>query len=169
LYLYSLKPPPNPNLPRKAEQMALVERGRTVFRDRENRCSSCHDPKQGYTNNKLVAAPGYEAASDYPERDHITRQRVGTDPTLTLATRRGTGLYKVPSLLGVWYRGRFEHNGSVATLKDWFDPARLRDDYVPTGWRGPLGTKTRAAKGHEFGLDLLPEDRAALIAFLRTL
>ncbi len=36
---------------------------------------------------------------------------------------------------GVWYRGPFEHNGSVATLEDWFDPARLRDDYVPTGSR----------------------------------
>src|SRR5262249_47994623 len=29
--------------------------------------------------------------------------------------------------------------------------------------------KSRAVKGHEFGLDLFPEDRAALIAFLKTL
>jgi hypothetical protein len=41
----------------------------------------------------------------------------------------------VASLRGVWYRGPFEHNGSVATLEDWFDPKRLRDDYVPTGFR----------------------------------
>lgn len=40
---------------------------------------------------------------------------IGSDPTLTLWTRRGTGFYKVPSLLGVWYRGPFEHNGSSAT------------------------------------------------------
>jgi hypothetical protein len=45
-----------------------------------------------------------------------------------METRRGTGYYKVPSLRGVWYRGPFEHNGSVATLEDWFDPSRLRDD-----------------------------------------
>jgi len=76
---------------------------------------------------------------------------------------------KVPSLLGVWYRGPFEHTGSVATLEDWFDPRRLRDDYVPTGWKGPPGTKTRAVKGHEFGLDLSPAERKALIAFLLTL
>jgi hypothetical protein len=45
----------------------------------------------------------------------------------------------------------------------------LDDDYVPTGWKGPTGMKARAVKGHEFGLDLSPEERAALIAFLRTL
>jgi hypothetical protein len=33
-------------------------------------------------------------------------------------------------------RGPFEHNGSIATLEDWFDPQRLRDDYVPTGFSG---------------------------------
>jgi hypothetical protein len=169
LYLYSLKPPPNPHLPRTEQQKALVERGRTIFMDRENRCSSCHDPKQGYTNNKLVAAPGFSVPDDHPERAHILNQRVDTDPLLTLSTRRGTGLYKVPSLLGVWYRGPFEHNGSVATLEDWFDPRRLRDDYVPTGWKGPPGTSTRAVRGHEYGLDLSPEDRSALIAFLKTL
>jgi hypothetical protein len=80
LYLYSLKPPPNPNLPRTAEQKALVERGRTIFMDRENRCSSCHDPKQGYTNNKLVAAPGFSVPADHPERTNIPNQRVDTDP-----------------------------------------------------------------------------------------
>jgi len=52
---------------------------------------------------------------------------VGTDPDLSLKTRRGTGYYKAPSLKGVWYRGPFEHNGSVLTLEDWFDPRRLRD------------------------------------------
>ena len=93
---------------------------------------------------------------------------VGTDPRLALQTRRGTGYYKVPSLKGVWYRGPFEHNGSVATLEDWFDPQRLRDDYVPTGFRG-AGVNVRAIKGHPFGLDLSPADRKALIEFLKTL
>ena len=93
---------------------------------------------------------------------------VHTDSNLALKTRKGTGLYKVPSLRGLWYRGLLEHSGSVATLEDWFDPKRLRDEYVPTGWKGP-GVKTRAVKGHEYGLDLSEEDRKALIAFLRTL
>jgi hypothetical protein len=96
-------------------------------------------------------------------------RRVNTDPTLTLTTRRGTGCYKVRSLLGVWYRGPFEHNGSCATLEDWLDPRRLRHDYVPTGWRGPPPTKSRAVKAHEFGLKLSAEDKRALIVFLKTL
>ncbi len=94
--------------------------------------------------------------------------RVGTDPRYALETRKGTGYYKVPSLKGVWYRGPLEHNGSVATLEDWFDPARLRDDYTPTGYKGYDGRK-RSVAGHQFGLKAPPEDRKALIAFLRTL
>ncbi len=93
---------------------------------------------------------------------------VGTDPGLALKTRKGTGFYKVPSLKGVWYRGLLSHDGSVATLEDWFDPARLRDDYVPTGFKGYNVTR-RAVPGHEFGLKLSAADKAALIAFLRTL
>ncbi len=68
----------------------------------------------------------------------------------------------------MWYRGPFEHNGWVATLEDWFDRRRLRDDYVPTGFVG-AGVKTRAVRGHEFGLNLADDERAALIAFLKTL
>ena len=61
---------------------------------------------------------------------------VGTDAGLTMKTRRGTGYYNVPSLRGVWYRGPFEHSGSVATLEDWFDRKRLREGYIPTGFVG---------------------------------
>jgi hypothetical protein len=86
-----------------------------------------------------------------------------------MTTRRGTGFYKIPSLQGLWYRGPLEHNGSSATLEDWFNPARLKEDYVPTGWRGPLGMKSRPVKGHEYGLDLPQADKDALLAFLRTL
>ena len=172
-YVYSLKPPKNPNLPKTTEQKARVKHGEAIFK--EEGCARCHDPKQGYTNNKLIAAPGFDVPNDHPAKDDIMRnasgtpRRIGSDPTLTLTTRRGTGFYKVPSLLGVWYRGPFEHNGSVATLEDWFNPARTNDTYIPTGWKGPPGTKTRAVKGHEFGLDFSEDDREAMIAFLKTL
>ena len=169
LYLYSLKPPPNPNLPKTSEQKAVVERGRIAFFDSENRCATCHKKESGYTNNKLTPVRDFKVPEDHPEGTNIMSRSVGTDPTLATQTRRGTGFYKVPSLLGVWYRGPFEHNGSCATLEDWFNPKRTNDTYVPTGWKGPPGTKTRAVKGHEFGLDLSIDDRSALIAFLKTL
>lgn len=160
LYIYSLKPPPNPN---KFDVQAA--RGKKVFE--QEGCAGCHTPPL-YTNNKLVPADGFKVPIEHKKLYDILPLSVGTDPNLTMKTRRGTGYYKVPSLRGVWYRSMFEHNGSVATLEAWFDPNRLRDDYVPTGFRG-VDVKTRAVKGHEFGLDLSAEDRRALIAFLKTL
>ena len=160
LYVYSLVPPKNPNL-----RSALSARGEAVFR-REG-CAGCHTPPL-YTNNKLVPAGDFKIPEDTDLRFDILPIRIGTDSRLALASRRGTGYYKVPSLRGVWYRGPFEHNGSIATLEDWFDPRRLRDDYVPTGFVG-YGLKTRPVRGHEFGLSLSSEDKAALISFLKTL
>lgn len=69
------------------------------------------------------------------------------------------------SLKGVWYQSMFGHRGWCATLEDWFDPARLKPDYVPKGFHlgpGPI-------QGHLFGLDLKAQDKKALIAFLKTL
>ena len=160
LYLYSLAPPPNPN-----RFDDLASRGQKVF-ERES-CVGCHPPPL-YTNNKLTPAQGFRIPEDHPQNYDILPVVVGTDPYLAMKTRRGTGYYKVPSLKGVWYRGPLEHNGSVATLEDWFDPARLKEDYVPTGFKG-FGLEKRAVKGHEYGLRLSNEDKRALIAFLRTL
>ena len=53
-------------------------------------------------------------------------------------------------------------------LEDWFDPRRVLDDYVPTGFK-PFGTSTYAVKGHRFGVDLSADYKKALIAFLKTL
>jgi hypothetical protein len=39
---------------------------------------------------------------------------------------------------------------------------------VPTGFVGS-GVKSRAVKGHTYGLSLSEQDREALIAFLKTL
>lgn len=160
LYLYSLTPPENANRPD-----ALSARGEEVFQ--RAGCPTCHAPPL-YTNNRLTPVDGFEVPDAHLATDGIHPVSVGTDPNLALTTRRGTGYYKVPSLRGVWYRGPFEHNGSVATLEDWFDARRLRDDYVPTGYRG-FRVERRPVPGHRFGLDLSAEDKRALIAFLKTL
>jgi hypothetical protein len=159
-YLLSLEPPPNPHAgdPRAAA-------GREVFQSEG--CASCHTPPL-YTNNKLTLAQGYALPADHPNRADVMPLSVGTDPNLALKTRKGTGFYKVPSLKGVWYRGMFNHDGSVTTLEEWLDPARLREDFVPSGFVGYKVTR-RAVPGHEYGLRLSAEDKAALIAFLKTL
>src|SRR5205814_2100183 len=126
----------------------------------------CHTPPL-YTNNKLTLAKGFQAPNDGHSTD-IMPLSVGTDSGLALRTRKGTGYYKVPSLKGVWYRGRYLHDGSVASLEEMFDPDRLNETHLPGGFR-PLGTTNRAIPGHRFGLSLNRKEREQLIAFLKTL
>jgi hypothetical protein len=157
LYIYSLTPPRNPN---PFDDRA--SRGKKIFE--QQGCAGCHTPPL-YTNNKLTPARGFKVPDDLFRTGDILNVCVGTDPTLAMQTRRGTGFYKTPSLRGVWYRNGFGHGGQAETLDEWFDPARVKSDYLPKGFHlgpGPI-------EGHEFGLKLAPEDRQALIAFLKTL
>ena len=157
LYIESLKPPPNPN-----PVDSHARHGETVFR-REG-CIGCHTPPF-YTNNKLTPAAGFHIPDDLKKELDILDVSVGTDPTLALATRRGTGFYKVPSLRGVWFRSGFGHGGWAETLEEWLDAARLKEDYVARGYHlgpGPV-------RGHEFGLKLSADDKRDLICFLKTL
>jgi hypothetical protein len=157
LYIYSLKPPPNPN---PFDERA--HRGEEIFK-REG-CAGCHTPPL-YTSNKLTPATGFKIPDDLRRSEDILDFSVGTDPGLAMQTRRGTGFYKVPSLRGVWFRNGFSHGGNADTLEEWFDPTRLKEAYVPKGYhRGP-----GPILGHEFGLKLAPADKQALITFLKTL
>jgi mono/diheme cytochrome c family protein len=160
MYVYSLRPPANPN-----PYDGMAARGKAVF-ERE-KCGGCH-PAPLYTSNKLMAADGFTPAAAERKRLGVSMRRVGTDPRYALQSRKATGYYKVPSLKGLWYRGPLEHHGSAATLEEWFDPRRLEADYVPRGYAGPDG-RNRGVRGHEFGLRLGEADRKALLAFLRTL
>jgi hypothetical protein len=143
-FLMSLRPPPNPN-----QMDSWARRGQGVFR--RAGCETCHTPPL-YTNNKLTPVAGFRPPADHRAKYAILDVVVGTDPGLTMETRRGTGYYKVPSLRGVWNRGALSHSGQVKSLEEWLDAARLNTH-----------------KGHDFGLNLKPEDKRALIAFLRTL
>ncbi len=160
MYLYSLEPPPNPN---KFDTKAGA--GQKIFR--RAGCAGCHTPPL-YTNNKLTLATGFTPPKEHFKFLDIMPMSVGTDPQLALQTRKGTGYYKVPSLKGLWYRSRLLHDGSLTKLEEMFNPDRVRDDFVPSGFIG-FKLKARAIRGHEFGLKLAPEEREQLIAFLRTL
>lgn len=161
VYLMSLEPPKNPEV----ASPDVVARGETIFR-REG-CVGCHPPPN-YTNGKLTLAEGYTPPPDHPNREDIMARTVGTDPDAAMKTRKGTGFYKIPSLRGVWFRRSLLHDGSIATLEELFDPARLQPDYQSKGWNPP-GVDRRAIKGHTFGVSLPPADRVALLAFLRSL
>jgi hypothetical protein len=87
LYIYSLRPPANPN-----HFDASAARGKVLFIN--HKCDACHTPPL-YTNNKLVPVDGFELS--HAEADAIP-VRIGVDPRYTLETHKGTGYYKIPSL-----------------------------------------------------------------------
>jgi cytochrome c553 len=107
-------------------------------------CSGCH------AGDGLTSAPRPLA-------------EVGTDPQCGLSPDRGTGFYRVPSLRGAALRPTLFHDGSLPSLDALLDPARLDDGYQG-GARG-----SGAVKGHVFGLGLSDADRAALLAYVRSL
>ena len=161
VYLMSLEPPRNPNPP----PADLVTRGEQVFR--REKCGACH-PAPDYTTGELTPAEGFEPPVTHPSFGDIRDRSVDTDPGLALRTRKGTGFYKIPSLRGLWYRPRLLHDASIVSLEELFDSARLSADYERKGW-SPPGVTKGAVPGLEFLTKLSPEDKAALIAFLRSL
>jgi hypothetical protein len=160
-YLYTLKPLPNPDKP----SPELIARGKILFE--QETCIDCHTPPL-FTSNMLTPVLGFTPSKEDKANFDIIDISVKTDPSLALYSRRGTGYYKVPSLAGVWNRNALMHSGYVTRLEEMFDPARQKDDFMPSGFN-PNIDKPFAVKGHNFGLNLSAEDKKALIAFLRSL
>jgi len=80
----------------------------------------------------------------------VPLELVGTDPAVGLSSDRGTGYYRVPSLVGVASRGHLLHDLSASGLEDFLAPERSARN-----------------EGHPFGQDLSPIERLDLTAFLR--
>ena len=89
-YLYSLRPPENPNL-----FDAAARRGKKVFE--AEKCGNCHTPPF-YTSNKLVPVEGFQPPANGEIAADVLPLRVGTDPRYALESHKGTGYYKVPPL-----------------------------------------------------------------------
>jgi mono/diheme cytochrome c family protein len=158
-YLYSLQPPPNPN-----PMNDTAKHGREVFE--KTGCANCHTPGL-YTNNKLTLAEGFQPPAAEAKQLDLLSVSVHTNPGLALKTRKATGFYRVPSLRMVWLDRAFLHDGSIGSLEELFDKARLAPNFRSSNWHS--STAPHAVNGHPFGLDLPPADRTALVAFLRTL
>jgi hypothetical protein len=78
-------------------------------------------------------------------------------------SRTVAGAYRPPALLDVRDAAPYLHHGAVPSLEDLLSPERLSPSYTGS----PLGPG--AVPGHRFGTTLAAAERAALIAFLRTL
>lgn len=160
-YLYSLKPPVNPNKLDKT----LIKEGSIAFQKAS--CVTCHTPPL-FTNNKLTPVNGFDPPADHLKRYDIFNISVETDSVTALYSRRATGYYKIPSLRGLWYRNVFFHGGHLTALEEVLSAKRLQNDFVPSGYMPP-NVKSMAVKGHPFGLELSDQEKKALIAYLKSI
>ena len=92
----------------------------------------------------------------------LPHESIGTDPALATGRGRGTGTYRVPTLVRVAEGAPYLHDGAVASLDELLSADRLSADFEGRFGKG-------AIPGHTAGTDLSASDRADLIDFLRTL
>jgi len=169
----------------------LASKGRPVF---ENGCASCHAPG-GQRIGTVV--PIDEIGTDRRRLDEWSEpaarafnDRYRGHPWKFAAFRKTNG-YVARPLDGIWLRAPYLHNGSVPTLLDLLQttaqrPARfwrgydlLDADRVGFMVSGPDAERTgtlfdtsipgNGNAGHEYGADLSPDDKRALLEFLKTL
>ncbi len=191
-YIRSLQPPAYP----KKIDSNLAESGRIVF---ENNCSTCHGTygENGKYPNLLIPASVVKTdpmlfTSSYSSPQFISWFnkswfRQGDHPA-ELQPFKG---YIAPPLDGVWITAPYLHNGSVPTLEALLDSRQRptywsRDfdqpeyDYEKVGWKFSHDPKPVAGgyntektgygnSGHYFGDRLSPQERKAVIEYLKGL
>jgi hypothetical protein len=186
-YLSGLAPPKYPF----PVDTALAARGRTLY---DQSCASCHEPGQGRTSRLIPIA---EIGTDRNRLDTWTQAaadeanaKVKSIGIIRPNMVKQQG-YQSPPLDGIWMRGPYLHNGSVPTLRDLLSPDAARptvfyrgyDIYDPAdvgfvtagpgaerdGWKEDTTVRGNGNQGHEYGIDLPPDDKAALIEFMKTL
>lgn len=119
MYVMSLEAPSG-----EENQTSESQAGREVF---DQNCATCHRPEQGYSGD-LIAA-----------------ETLPSDPQAAYSAFRGTGYYKVPSLLGVGQGAPYLHDASQPSLRALLD------------------------SGHPGHVELSEPEKNQLIEFLKTL
>lgn len=76
--------------------------------------------------------------------------------------------YRVPKLVALRFKVGYFHDGSLKKLEDLMDDERIKRAYRPTGFDG-IAPGYEGVPGHTFTLLDSAEERAALLAFLRSL
>jgi hypothetical protein len=99
--------------------------------------------------------------------------------------------YQSPPLDGIWLRAPYLHNGSVPNMLELLEPVERRSEVFyrgydvydeenmgfvasgpeaeRSGWRHEVAERGNGNGGHLYGVDLSPEDKRALIEYLKRL
>ena len=186
-FLSALPPPAYPF----SIDKALAERGAPVY---ATHCASCHEPGQAQTNRPI---PPDEIGTDRERMDTWTQaaadeaNRRVRDMGITRPDMVKQEGYQAIPLDGIWLRAPYLHNGSVPTLRTLLDPPEARpasfhrgyDVYDPVnvgfitsgtqaerhGWRHDVRERGNGNQGHTYGTSLDPDQKDALLEYLKTL
>lgn len=169
----------------------LAKKGSEIY---AQGCASCHSPS-GQTTGKIV--PVEEVGTDRHRVDMWTSAAASAynnyEPSYPWGFKNfhKTNGYVSVLLDGLWLRAPYLHNGSVPTLEDllaavnqrpklfWrgydvYDQARVGfvssgAEVEKFGFRYDTSVPGNSNQGHLWGTDLTPEEKKALIEFLKTL
>lgn len=188
-FLGSLRAPPAP-----PQDPALVERGRGVFE--AQMCGTCHhvgSPELDLVTESVMpgepellpgeddAFPRGTIATSFNHRylvDGIEGVGIDDEGRLSLIqfiiqNRLKVSMtdgYRTADLAGLWASAPYLHNGSVPTLEDLLKPPAER----PATWQNgeflyDTAIDGNSNAGHVFGTTISEDERAALVAYLKTL
>ncbi len=179
-----------------AADPTLLARGQAVFE--RARCGHCHhvgaveadgvttldrspdgrerlpgeDPR--FARGSIRTSPQHRVLQDGdPSVDAGVDEGFGDLIQFIFARRlqvQATDGYRVNDLRGLAYTAPYLHNGSVPTLEDLLRPRAERPaTFQREGFTVDTTRPPNSNQGHEFGVELPADDRAALVAYLRSL
>ena len=186
---YLTKKPP-PRYPFPIDQ-AKAAQGKSVF---DAECARCHASEKTGTPMPLAEIGTDRNRIDSWNKDAaIKANRVVRDMGIErkgLVERDLVG-YVIPFLDGIWLKAPYLHNGSVPTMLDLLQPVAQRpqafwrgydvydqarmgfvtagDEAQRVGTLHEVSAKGNGNQGHEYGVALSDDEKAALIEFLKTL
>ncbi len=182
---------PNPPYPYPVDE-AKAARGEALY---GQHCASCHSFDGRYVGK---VTPIEEIGTDRHRLDSYTYELLSNQQTLysgyewRFKSFRKTNGYANMPLDGVWLRAPFLHNGSVPTLRDLLEPPDARPKHFFRGYdvfdqqkvgfvsdvaeeNGvkffPFDTSLpgNSSAGHTYGVSLSPEEKDALVEFMKKL
>jgi hypothetical protein len=186
-YMIALKAPKYPF----DVDAGLAEKGRASY---TRHCAECHDPGQPKTNTVI----GLSEIGTDPERERTWSQQAADGFNAAVKKMgferppvvKNKGYYS-PPLDGIWMRAPYLHNGSVPSLRDLLEPPKNRppvfyrglDLFDPVrvgfvvdpklakqdGWLHDTTRRGDGNQGHTYGTELPPEEKQALLEYLKTL
>jgi hypothetical protein len=182
---------PHPPYPYPVDE-AKAARGEAVYRQN---CASCHS-FDGALVGKVT--PIEEIGTDRHRLDSYTYELLSNQNTSyagypwRFSHFRKTNGYANMPLDGVWLRAPFLHNGSVPTLRDLLEPPENRPKEFFRGYdvfdqqrvgfvshvaeeggvkffRFDTSLPGNSSAGHTYGVSLSPEEKDALVEFMKKL